>query len=246
MKRSLIALTAAVLLTASLGVAFAQETGGAAGQPGQGQGRGGGQGRRGGMMGRGGGGLRMLRQESVQKELKMTQFQIDKLDAKQQEVQGKMRDLMQNAGDPQSMSPEDRQKLGEKMQALQNQAVADILDTTQLQRFHQLELQQQGASALSRKEVADKLHLTDQQRTQIGDIQKQSMADMRAATQGKDFQNMSDEDRQKLMTQMRDMRKATDEKITGVLNESQKKQWKEMLGKPFEFGPPPGRQGGGA
>src|SRR5262245_47699896 len=102
MRRSLIALTAAAMLIASLGVAFAQAGGdpGQGGGPGGGQGRRGGFGGRGGMMGRmGGGGLGMLRQESVQKELKMTQFQIDKLDAKQQELRTKMRDMMQNAGD---------------------------------------------------------------------------------------------------------------------------------------------------
>ena len=83
MRRSLVTLAALALLAISVVAASAQG--------------GGGGGRRGGMMGRMGG-LGLLRQEAVQKELHMTPPQIDKIDAKQQEVQQQMRDMMQNSG----------------------------------------------------------------------------------------------------------------------------------------------------
>ncbi len=211
MRRSLVVLSALMLLAAALVSASAQ----------------GGQGRRGG----GGGGLNLLRRESVQKELKMTADQVAKVDAKRQEVRQQTQAL------DQSLSPQER---AEKSREIQQKAVADILNEDQMKRFHQLELQQEGPAALLHKDIADKLKLTDDQRKQIADIQQKSREDMRAALQGKNFRDLSDEDRQKLQ----EIRKTADEKMVAVLTDEQKDQWKDMQGEKFDFGPPPGRAGG--
>ncbi|HLV80158.1 MAG TPA: hypothetical protein VKT32_07735, partial [Chthonomonadaceae bacterium] len=120
------------------------------------------QGRRGGgmfgMMGRGGGGLRLLTNKSVQDELHMTQPQIDKATAKSDELRQQMRQQFQQGGQP---DPEARRAAFQKMQQEQEQAVADILDSRQLHRFRQIELQQMGPSALMRKDVQDALHLSE-------------------------------------------------------------------------------------
>ena len=51
-----------------------------------------------------------------------------------------------------------------------------------------------------------------------------------------------------MRTRMEALRKQTDEKITALLTDDQKKQWKEMLGAPFTFPTPrfggPGGRGG--
>jgi hypothetical protein len=234
MRRGLIAGAAFVLLVAGMNVATAQGGGG-----GRGQGRG-------GFGGRGGGGLFMLRMKEVQEELKMTQPQVEKLDAKQQEVMAAMQELRQNGGG-QNASPEDFQKMMAKGQEIQTKAVADILDTKQLKRFHQLELQQMGPSALGRKEVADELKLTDAQKKSIGEIQQKTMEETRALFQ--DFQNMTPEDRQAAGAKMQAAQKAAGEKIAAVLTDAQKSQWKAMQGEPFKFppmGPGGGRRPGGA
>jgi hypothetical protein len=207
----------------------------------------GGGGRR-GMVGRGGGGLLMLRLAEVQKELKMTPEQVGKLDAKQAEVRQSMQDAFQGSGNPAEMSAADRQKLMDKMQAIQSKAVADLLDATQQKRFRQLELQQQGPSAIAaRKDVADELKLTEDQKKQIAEIQAKADADNRAAMQGVDFQSMTQEDRVRMMTKRQDIQKTAGEKIAALLTEAQKAQWKEMLGAPFTFPPAvPGRRPGGA
>src|SRR5690242_573126 len=81
---------------------------------------GGGQGRRGGggFGGRGGfgGGIMMLRSPDVQKDLKMTPPQIEKVDGKQQEVMQAMRDAFQGGGNPQDITPEQRQAMMKKIQ----------------------------------------------------------------------------------------------------------------------------------
>jgi hypothetical protein len=213
------------LLAVPLVAVQAQGGGGAGGGGGFGQGR-----RFGGGMR--GGGLFLLRDEKVQAELKMTPDQIAKIDTKQTETRQKMQELMQSAGDFQSMSPEDRAKLMQKGQELNDAAVKDILTADQLPRFHQLELQQMGPQALTRKDVAEKLKITDDQKAKIRDIQTQSMADIRQA--------MQDQDRQK----MGEIRRATAEKILAVLTDDQRAQFKDMLGAKFEFSPPR-RPGGG-
>lgn len=226
MKHRVIALIVVGLLTIAVGTASAQ-------------------GGRRGMRGRMGGGLGLLRMESVQKELKMTQPQIEKLDSKQQEVRAQMQELFQSSGGFQDMSPEDRQKLFAKTQELQHKAVADILDTTQMKRFDQLELQQQGPPALMRKEVADKLKLTEAQRSKLADIQQQAQSEMRALFQsgnGGGPGGMTEENRQKFQA----IQKTANTKALAVLTASQQKEWKQMLGTPFTFGPPPGRQRPGA
>jgi len=214
---------AALLLMAVNGAASAQRGGGGFG------------GQRGGM----GGGLMLLRMPEVQKELKMTPDQISKVDAKQQDVGAAMREIFQSAGNPQDMSPEERQKMMGRMQEIQTKAVNDILtDDAQRKRFHQLELQQQGGAALGRKEVADELKLTDAQKKQIADIQQASNQARRDAMQGfGNPQDMSAEERTKMMTKMQDMQKATNEKLVGVLTDAQKAQWKDMTGAPFTFPP---------
>jgi hypothetical protein len=220
---------AAFLLLAVNGAASAQRGGGGFG------------GQRGGMMG---GGLALLRIPDVQKELKMTPEQISKVDAKQQDVGAAMREIFQSAGNPQDMTAEERAKMQARMQDIQTKAVNDILtDEAQRKRFHQLELQQAGGNALTRKDVADELKLTDAQKKQIGDIQQTANQARRDAMQGVDFQGMSPEDRQKFTAKMQDVQKATNEKLVGVLTDAQKAQWKDMQGASFTF--PPMQFGGG-
>ena len=179
-----------------------------------------------------GGGLQMLRVPEVQKELKLTPDQIGMIDAKQQEVRDAIQALY--PGGFGQMTPEERQQRMAKTQELQDKAVADIL----MGRFRQLELQQQGPIAIARKSVADELKLTADQQKQVADLQTQANADQRAAMQGVDFQNMSDEDRQKLMTKRQDIQKAAGDKMLALLTDTQKTQWKAMQGTPFTFPAP--------
>ena len=213
-KRQRSIVVAAALLALSSGMAMAQGGG------------------RGGMRGPTTGGLQMLRLPEVQKELKLTPEQISLIDVKQKETRDAMQALY--PGGFGQMTPEERQQRTAKTQELQDKAVADILGL----RFRQLELQQQGPIAIARKSVADQLTLTDDQRKQVADLQTQANADRRAAMQGVDFQNMSADDRQKMMTKMQDMQKAMGEKMLALLTDTQKTQWKAMQGAPFTFPAP--------
>src|SRR5438094_375291 len=67
----------------------------------------------------------------------------------------------------QGLSPEERQKANAERMTKENGLVAAILDADQMKRYNQLVLQQQGATALAQKPVADKLNLTADQQDKI-------------------------------------------------------------------------------
>jgi Spy/CpxP family protein refolding chaperone len=194
-----------------------------------------------GFGGRGrGGGPDMLSMPEVQTELKLSDEQktkvmtlLDQLREERQQQGQELRDLSQ----------EERQKRGAEMRAAANKLVNAILNADQQKRYRQLRLQQQGMSALTEKDVADELKLTDEQRTKIQGIQDEQMANMRSAFQ-RGGGDGGRPDFSAVRQRMEAMRKQTDEKIAAVLTDDQKKQWKDMLGASFTFpanGPGPRR-----
>lgn len=211
---------------------------------------------RGGFGGRGmfGGGLGMLGIVEVQKELKMTPEQIEKVKTQAPEVQKATRAIFEEAGGFQAlrdMSEEDRGKLMAKVQDVTSKAVKEILNTDQHKRFHQLELQQAGAMALSRKDVAEALKITDEQKEKLKTIQMETQAArMQIFQSGGNPQDMTADERAAMMKKMQDLTKSSNDKSFAVLTADQSKAWKEMIGEPFKFpafrpGGPGGQRPGG-
>jgi len=192
--------------------------------------------------GGGGGGANMLRMPEVQTELKLSDEQKTKvmtlLDQLREERQGQFQELR-------DLSQDERHKRMMSMRADENKRVGAILNGDQVKRYHQLQLQQQGMSALADKAVADELKLTDEQRTKIQGIIDEQATSMRSAFQrGGGGAGGARPDFSAMRQQMEAMRKKTDEKIAAVLTDDQKKQWKDMLGTSFTFpanGPGPRR-----
>ncbi|MFO0888972.1 MAG: hypothetical protein U0790_07465 [Isosphaeraceae bacterium] len=66
-----------------------------------------------------------------------------------------------------------RQMMGQAMQQLQQQAdrdLAKVLDRNQIKRLQEIQLQSQGASAVLRDDVAEKLQINDEQRAEIQQV----------------------------------------------------------------------------
>lgn len=229
-------ITSLVVCGLSIGIANAQPPGG-----------GGGRGGRGGMMG----GAMLLRAPEVQAELKLTDDQKTKLQAAQQEMGQKMRDMFQNS---QGQDPEERRKQMAAMQEEQKKTIDSILTPDQQKRYNQLDLQwtfqMAPGMALSRPEVATALKLTDDQKKSLEQINSKSREDMQALMQGSDPQSMTQEERQAMNTKRQAIQKDTADKIQALLTDDQKKAWKDLTGDPFKFPPMRGfgggRRGGGA
>lgn len=149
--------------------------------------------------------------------------------------------------DPQQMEKRDKE-LDQKVKA--------ILSESQYTRFHELDLQLQGAQAMQRKDVADKVGLSQEKRDQIAELVRKSMEANRPGFGGPPGQRGGfgdpDEMRQRMeemRAKMEKSRKDMNAKILAVLSDAEKSKWKAMLGKEFKFeemrmGPPPGGPGG--
>ena len=179
------------------------------------------------MMGRMAGPM-ILMNPQVQAELKLTEDQVAKL-----------REALRPAGGPGGpggaggrggfgggADPQAR----EQMRLEQEKKIKEILSAEQYKRYQEISLQLEGPAALARKEIADKVGLSDSQREKIQAILEEQRATMRDM-----FQGGAGGDRQAMMEEMQKLRKATDEKILGVLTAEQKKTWEGMLGKPFQL-----------
>src|SRR5688500_13451482 len=135
--------------------------------------------RGGGFRGGGASGLVMI--PEVQKELKLDPAQIDLLKQLGEETRAKMREMFQSS---QGLSEEERGRKFREFGQQQEKNINDILDAKQKARLKQLELQQAGNRALDRKEVADALKLTPDQRSKVQSAVTAEREAMRALFEG--------------------------------------------------------------
>lgn len=164
--------------------------------------------------------LRLLWYHSIQEELNLTEAQINKLG----DLDEKQRNLGSELYD--TMSYEDRDRAMEEIYASTGRQVASILDPNQFTRLQQLYLQAQGMSALTDDDVVQKLKISRGQKGQMRTIQDDYDQDRREL-----FRNGFTAD---TMKKMEELRKETDEKMKGVLNQKQQDQWEAMLGEPYK------------
>lgn len=208
--------------------------------------------------GRGGfGGPGMLIQNSgVQKELKLTDDQIQKIKVATTSITDKHKDerdaVRSLQGDEQR---EKRQELGKKIADETTQALAGILKPEQSKRLKEITLQREGPRAFNTEDVQKTLKLTDDQKDKIKTINEDAAKDMRElfpqggrrGAGGGGGGAVDPSVIKERMTKMASLNKEAMEKISSVLTDDQKKAWKDMVGEAFEFKPDPaqGRRGPG-
>jgi hypothetical protein len=178
--------------------------------------------------GRGGSVAFLLGTESVQKELKLDDKQLEKAKELAEKTSEEMREKFQGLGD---LSPEERmakfQEINREMTASTLKAAGDFLKPEQVTRLKQISYQRRFAQAFTDPEVAKKLNLTDAQKTDIQAILADSMKEMPTR---EDFQD----DREAAMKKSAEVSKQALSKAVAKLNDEQQKTWKELLGSPFE------------
>jgi hypothetical protein len=193
------------------------------------------QGRGFGMMG-GGGVAMLIGNESVQKELKLDDKQLEKAKEfaeKARERGQEIREKLQGLEGEELRTK--RQELMKEINAAALKAFGDFLKPDQITRIKQISYQQQGARAFSDPEVAQKLNITETQKTDIQTIVQDSMEGMR----GLFSQDMSEEERANAMKKMAELRKDAVDKAAAKLNDEQQKTWKDLIGVAFEVKYPP-------
>jgi type 1 glutamine amidotransferase len=173
----------------------------------------------------------LLRQEAVQKELKLSSSQLKNL----AELSEKMREKMQD------VSALEEPERGKKLQELNQEndkALATVLTPEQAKRLKQIVYQQQGTAALTTPEVAKAVGLSDEQHKQIREITEETSKRTREL-----FQPGAPAD-DATRAKVEALRKAGSDKIVAVLTDAQKTAWKDLQGQPFK-GQIGGPRGGG-
>jgi len=188
--------------------------------------------------------LNWLEIESIQKEVKLTEAQLTKVRVIGKKHQTQVRIEEEKA---------DGQYPAEKIQALDEatlKALDALLMPEQSKRLRQLELQQVSqfnlGEALREKDVIEGLKLSKDQQEKIAAIEEDNkkrvtLLDREIVRRfgrggpggGPGTGPMTPDVRGKL-----NERRQT--KLQEVLTTEQKEKWKELLGKPFDFGGPPG------
>src|SRR5205807_4203166 len=121
-----------------------------------------------------------------------------------------------------------REKVQENLTAF----LQGLLQDEQLKRLRQVMLQREGLFALGNPEIAKELELTDTQRRQFADVVQELQNTIELLVKEAQKGGKPEEIRPKVMK----IRKEHESKIEASLNDAQKKQWKEMLGKPLNLG----------
>jgi len=188
---------------------------------------GGGRGR--GMMG--GGAAMLLGIEDVQKDLKITDEQKEKIKT----FQTKQREALQGLFGGGGERP-DREKMAEIMKKTQDETKAfmkEALTEEQNKRLNQISLQNSlktmPAMAFANEDTAKALKITDEQKEKIKAVSEQMGKDMAELRPERGQQPSADAQKK-----MEALRKEANEKIMEALTEDQHKTLKELQGKTFE------------
>jgi Spy/CpxP family protein refolding chaperone len=226
----------AVCVVALVGLSAAQPPRGRPGGPG---GPGGGMMLQGGMM-RGGSAM-LLMNEGVQKELKISDDQKDKLKDITDKQREKMREQFAAIRDGGEVDREQMQATMKELAESGERAIKQVLNADQQKRLKQIVWQQAGAMVFLDKEYAAELKITADQTEQLKKIGEEFQEDMRALAQ------TARDNREEFRQKAEALRGEVKERALEVLTPEQRKMHKELLGPPFElkFDPNQMRERGG-
>jgi len=118
-----------------------------------------------------------------------------------------------------------------------HEKLAKLLQKTlkpdQAKRLQQIESQLQGAPyAIGNPKIAEELKITDDQKKKYMTVMQGMQEKMQALA--KEIENGGNP--QEIHPKMQELHKDQQAKAEAILTDAQKKQWKEMLGKPFNLG----------
>jgi hypothetical protein len=171
----------------------------------------------------------LLALEEVQKELEMTESQIEEIVSAAQQLNDDFRAAMRDA----FTSGEDIAEIAKEFKEQDDELVAK-LDDKQKTRLKQLLYQRMDIAVLRDADVAAALALTDDQKTAIDDAF--------ASMQEKMQEMFQSGDREGMREKMGELRTELSETVMGQLTDEQKTKLDELKGEAFQF--PERRRGG--
>jgi Spy/CpxP family protein refolding chaperone len=163
--------------------------------------------------------LMLLRQQSVQDELKLSKDQVDQIDAFAEGQWKKAQDIHQ-------LEPEKAKPKWEELGKANEKFIADTLKPEQHKRLEQIGMHVAGVIWVLDPKVSKGLSLTDDQKTKIRELHKAARKEVEEV--------MHSADKAGREGKMEELKKAHRKELYAILTEEQKAKWKEMAGEPFK------------
>jgi hypothetical protein len=179
---------------------------------------------RGGRGGMGGAGM-LLNVEKVQKDLKLDADTVKKAQDALTKVREDNRDEL---GKLRDASPEERTAILKKFNEANDKALEGVLSKDQMKRLKQIERQVAGVRMFQTEEMQKALKLTDDQKGKIKEITD----DLTKEQQGLFSGGKPDAD---TLKKFQTLQKDSLANAVKVLNDDQKKEYKNLTGEPIEI-----------
>jgi Spy/CpxP family protein refolding chaperone len=168
----------------------------------------------------------LLRQQSVQDDLKITEAQGRKIHAFADKQWKKAQSLSNS-------SEAERDRAFEAMAKANQDFLKNTLTPEQVKRLNEIAMQVAGLLWVMRSDVATALNLTDDQKQKIRALHREAHKEAQEALRSN---NGAVEE-----AKSHEMRQNNRKRLMSVLTEEQKTKWREMAGTPFRgalhFGP---------
>ncbi|HEV3005281.1 MAG TPA: hypothetical protein VGX78_12515 [Pirellulales bacterium] len=162
--------------------------------------------------------IMLLRQPSVQKELKLTDGEAEK-------ILSHANKQWKAAHEASKLEEPARDKKFVEMTKENERFLDETLEKEQRKRLDQITLQVAGLLCVTRPNVASKLALTDEQKKRAAQFQQEARAEMEAL-----IHTESDETKQE---KLRELRQTSRKRLLDLLTDKQEATWKELTGEPF-------------
>ena len=163
--------------------------------------------------------LLLLRQKSVQKELKLTDDDVKKI----MEFTNKESD---EYGKALKLGANERKAKVDELEAANKKFLEDNLSEEQRKRLAQITLQVTGLYQLGRPEVVKALNLTEEQQNKFEDLQKETRKALEEI--------ITSTERAGKNEKLAKFREEVNKKIMAVLTDEQKAKVREIVGEPFK------------
>jgi hypothetical protein len=173
----------------------------------------------------------LLQHPDVQKELKLSSQQDQKINQIRRAVHKKHQEEFERLPD---LGPEERRRkqavLAKTVSQEITRALSHVLGPEQATRLEQIHLQQQGLRAFSDPKVDKALRLTDDQKENIKLISEEAAKEARRL-----FRAGAESSFQETLKKVEKVRRKAIEKCIALLTDEQRKAWRELIGEPFEL-----------
>ena len=162
--------------------------------------------------------LLLLRQKSVQKELKLSDEAVKKVMEFTNSESGEY-------GKALKLAERERTAKFNELEAANKKFLEDNLSADQRKRLGQITLQVTGLYQLGRQDVAKALNLTEEQQTKFEELQKETRKALEEI--------ITSTERAGKNEKLAKLREENKKKIMAVLTDEQKAKVKEIVGEPF-------------